>query len=415
MRGIKNQLFPYAIVVMLSYIGFALPLPILPVLFLKSQNALLPPDTTLATKTILLGLVLTAFPLGQFIGSPILGRLSDTHGRKRVILLTLGGTVAGYILAGLGIVHKNISLLFSGLFFCGLCEGNTSIAQSAIADISPREERGKYFGWLNFFITAGFVIGPLVGGILSNPVWLPNATLATPFWAGGLLTLGGIALLAWKGRETMHRKSEEPLSFFSSFKTLMKTPKLKLFYVANFFLSLGLYYFYRFVGVYLEQRFHFTATKLGYFLAYDALAFATALFLLIPYFEKRFTAKKNTTVFSFAMGIAVIIFTLPSNPLNLYWAFILVGFSLALALTYSSLMVSLAVEERLQGQAMGVLVSIQMLAQVLTSASGGFLAAYLPSLPILIGGSMCFVCALLLKLSREAPELPQTVESNDLE
>lgn len=407
----KKQLLPYAIVVLLAYIGFALPLPVLPVLFLRPEYHFFASDVEIATKIILLGIVLTAYPAGQLIGSPILGRLSDRWGRKRVILASLGGTVIGYLLAAIAIQIYSLPLLFLGLFLGGLCEGNTGIAQSAIADLAPKKERGRYFGWLNFFITAGFVIGPFLGGLFTDSSLFSGLTPATPFWVGGALTLLGMGYFALKANETL--KGEQPtlLPFLLSIKALLKLPNIKLFYIANFFLSIGLYYFYRCVGVYLEQTFHFSAVTLGYFLAYDSLSFAVSLFFLVPYFEKKFSPTKNASLFSALFGLAMVVFVLPSSYHHLFWTFLLIGFPLAISLTYSGVIVSLCAEGNRQGEAMGLLVSIQMLAQVLTSFTGGFLSSYSPALPLLIGSSMCFVCALLLLLPKTAQKALEEEES----
>ena len=393
---IKSQLFPYAIVVMLAYIGFSLPLPILPEMFLDSDRAILPSAMSLATKTILLGLMLTAFPLGQFFGSPFLGRFSDHFGRKRVIQYSLMGSTIGYLVTSYGVWSHSLWILFLGLFICGLCEGNISIAQSAIADLTTKETRSRYFGWLNFFINAGFIFGPLIGGKLSDPTWFPGLTFATPFWVAAILTVVGMGIIALIAKETLKEKRSEKASIFPKLGKLLSFPKLKTYYVAAFFLAMGFFYFFRYVTVYVERQFNFTTSELGYLLAYNSVAFAVALLVFVPFFEKRLSAQNNTALFSVLLAVAFILFLIPQSTVNMLWTIPFVGCFLALGITFDAVMISTAVDERHQGQAMGVLVSIQVIAEVITSATGGFLAAHLPSLPIILGAVMCLICAGIL-------------------
>ncbi len=399
---IKRQLLPYAIVVMLAYIGFSLPLPILPEMFLNGKRAILPYSMSMELKTILLGLMLTAFPLGQFFGSPFLGRFSDRFGRKRVIQYSLIGTTMGYLVTSYGVWSNHLWLLFTGLFICGLCEGNISIAQSAIADLTTKETRSRYFGWLNFFINAGFILGPLIGGKLSDPSWFPGLTFATPFWVAAILTLAGMGIIALRAKETLKEakeaKGKHP-SLFPSIKKLLSFTGIKVLYLASFFLALGFFYFFRYVTVYAERQFDFTTSTLGYLLAYNSVAFAVSLILFVPFLEKRFSAQKNAAMCSVLLAGALILFLIPQAPIYMLWTLPFVGFFLALTITFGAVMISTAVDEKHQGQAMGLLVSIQVSAEVITSASGGFLAACLPALPLIFGALMCLMCATILLIA----------------
>lgn len=135
----RKTLIPYSIVILFAYIGFALPLPILPGMFLDPESTILP-GSSIHTQMILLGLVMASFPIGQFFGSPLLGRLSDRFGRKRVILWSLTGTTLGYMVTALTVSKGSVLGMFLGLALCGFCEGNVTIAQSVVADLTEKEE-----------------------------------------------------------------------------------------------------------------------------------------------------------------------------------------------------------------------------------------------------------------------------------
>ena len=138
-----RKILPYVLVVFFGYVGFSLPLPMLPEMFLDPEVGILS-KATAEMKMILLGIVMASYPLGQLIGAPILGKCSDRWGRKRVILLSLFGAMLGYITTAIATSHASVGAIFSGLFFCGLCEGNIAIAQSVVSDLSPEgEEKHK--------------------------------------------------------------------------------------------------------------------------------------------------------------------------------------------------------------------------------------------------------------------------------
>ncbi|MCX7353134.1 MAG: MFS transporter, partial [Proteobacteria bacterium] len=187
----RRILIPYAIVILFAYVGFSLPLPIFPEMFLDPQRSIIP-GASLHRSMILLGAVMASFPLGQFFGSPFLGRLSDRYGRKKVILWSLAGTTLGYLATSLAVHFHSIWGMFFGLAFCGFCEGNVTIAQSVIADLTKKEndstEKAVHFGWINIFISIGFIIGPLMGGLLADPTIVSWFTFATPFWIAACMT-----------------------------------------------------------------------------------------------------------------------------------------------------------------------------------------------------------------------------------
>ena len=171
---------------------------------------------------------MASFTLGQFFGSPILGSLSDRRGRKKVVLLSLMGTTLGYLTIAFSLYHYSIAGMVIGLIVCGFCEGNVTIAQSVIADVTGLDEhkhrKPVYFGWLNICISLGFIIGPLMGGVLADSSLVPWFTFATPFWIAALMTLTGILVIAWYAKETLQLHRVEKIVFFPSLSGKLKAP-----------------------------------------------------------------------------------------------------------------------------------------------------------------------------------------------
>ena len=142
----KNAIIPIFFTVFLDLLGLGIVIPVLPAVILDPSAGLLPMSYAFATRTLIYGFLIASYPLAQFFGAPILGTLADKYGRKKLLLVSLLGTMFGYILFAMGIVTGNIFLLFGGRLIDGFTGGNISIAQSAIADISDETNKSRNFG-----------------------------------------------------------------------------------------------------------------------------------------------------------------------------------------------------------------------------------------------------------------------------
>lgn len=398
-KQIKKTLFPYALVVLFAYIGFSLPLPILPKMFLDSQTSIVP-HLSYQLRMVLLGTVMAAFPLGQFFGSPILGSLSDRCGRKKIVLFSLVGTTIGYFVIAFSLAQYLIAGMVVGLIICGFCEGNVTIAQSVIADVTGLEEhkhrKSVYFGWLNICISLGFIIGPLMGGVLADSSLVPWFTFATPFWIAGVMTLIGIVVIAWYAKETLQQRLVEKIVFFPSLSGNLKAPKIRMFYLCNLLLALGYFAYFRFLPVFLERRFSFSPATLSYEMVYTSFSLMLGVVFLIPWLAKRLKPIQALCLFSFLLAVSFVSVVLPTNVYALIFTIPLVGVCLGVVITHGSLLISNAAESHVQGQALGLLTSVQTLAEIVTGVLGSILAVGIFTLPIYIGAIMVFLCGILL-------------------
>lgn len=130
------------------------------------------------------GVITFAFGFASFWGSPILGALSDQHGRRPVLLLGFFGLALSFIVTGLATA---LWMLVAVRLISGAMQANAAVAQAYVADISAPEERAKRFGMLGAMFGMGFVLGPVIGGLLGA------IDLHLPFFvAGGLAVLNAI-------------------------------------------------------------------------------------------------------------------------------------------------------------------------------------------------------------------------------
>jgi multidrug resistance protein len=137
--------------VALDLVGFGIVLPILP---LYAERFGASPTT--------IGLLIASFSLAQLVFAPIWGRVSDRVGRKPVLVLSLAGTAVGSLLTG---VAGSLWLLFAARIIDGVSGASVSVAQAAVADVAPPDQRPRLLGLLGAAFGVGFVVGPALGGL----------------------------------------------------------------------------------------------------------------------------------------------------------------------------------------------------------------------------------------------------------
>jgi DHA1 family tetracycline resistance protein-like MFS transporter len=162
------------ITVVLDVLALGIIVPVLPPLVV----AFLGGDTARAAE--IYGLFATAWALMQFVASPVLGALSDRFGRRPIILLSVAGLGLDYVLMALA---PTLGWLFVGRVISGVTSASFATAAAYIADVTPPEQRAKSFGLIGAAFGLGFVLGPVMGGLLGTV----NPRL--PFWVSAALCL----------------------------------------------------------------------------------------------------------------------------------------------------------------------------------------------------------------------------------
>ena len=141
--------------VFINLVGFGLVVPLLP-FFAQSLKA----------EAWQITLMFSAYSLGQFFAEPFWGRLSDRIGRKPVLLMTLIANALGYLMLAF---VPNIWLAIAVRLFTGLGAGNISTVQGYVADVTPPEQRAGRMGLIGAAFGLGFIVGPGLGGLLTQP------------------------------------------------------------------------------------------------------------------------------------------------------------------------------------------------------------------------------------------------------
>jgi DHA1 family tetracycline resistance protein-like MFS transporter len=142
----------------LCAMGFSIIAPVVP--FLVQPYVDSPADQALVVT-----LLMSVYALCVFLASPVLGALSDRYGRRPLLLICLLGAAAGYVIFGIG---GALWVLFVGRVIEGITGGSIGTIFAYFADITPQDQRTKYFGWVSAVVGAGTVLGPTLGGLLAD-------------------------------------------------------------------------------------------------------------------------------------------------------------------------------------------------------------------------------------------------------
>ena len=187
-------------------IGFGITLPVMP--FYAERFALLSqggaPASWLSGVTVQVGLLTAVYPLLQLLVAPVWGRMSDSVGRRRLLLVGIAGAAASYVLFAMA---TSLTMLYVARALGGLLSSAIFPAASAyVADSTTETERGRGMAWLGAASSLGAVVGPALGGTLARTGWelrtatgiLVVSSFSIPFLAAAMLALAALlGVLAW--------------------------------------------------------------------------------------------------------------------------------------------------------------------------------------------------------------------------
>lgn len=402
MQADKKQLRLIVLIVFIGFIGVALPYPIFAPMFLHPQNnGIIPFNWQLSMRGIMLGFALSVYPFGQFIASPILGTFSDYYGRKKLLLICLLGTTVGYLVTALSIYLKSITFLIISRFVTGILEGNIAIARAMAADL---KEINKYrgFGLIGVATTFGYILGPLLGGVLADNSIISWFSFYAPFCFAALLSLlAFIVTLLYLNQpvkviKRQHVSFIKQLNIFKQIQQLKQNKLLTNTLLVMFFLSLAVDTYYEFFPVYLAGQWEVTSSGIAVFAFVLAVAVGIGDLFLVPFLSKYLKDSNTVIYFSLLLAIFIGSILLISQSSHLYFVFFVIGLTIAVTTTTLIVMISNISHENFQGKAMGLALSFRTLGDGIICLVGGFLIAIMYKLPILLSASFAIIALLLL-------------------
>jgi MFS family permease len=411
----QPSLFPILLVNFVGTLGFSIVLPFLVFVVMKFGG-----------DAIVYGLLAATYPAFQLIGSPLLGKWSDTYGRKKILLLSNIGTSIGWLiflfalflsskesfniyipLLGTFVVIVPLLLLFLARAIDGITGGNISIANAYLSDLSSDSTRSKNFGKIAISSNLGFIIGPAIAGILGGTIY--GAIL--PVLAALILSLITIFVIIFLLKESKLppkeilvpeqatiRKvfSQECREYYSDVEAkksklqdVFKIKYIPFLLVLYFLIFLGFNIYYAAFPTHAAKDLKWSVTQLGIFYAVLSGIMVLIQGPVLRKALKKFSEERLVIIGSIILGTNFILFV-SNNIVSVSVAVVL--FAVGNGLIWPSFMsiLSRRAGSKLQGAVQGIAGSFGGLASILGLTLGGFLYNSIGAVTFLISAIVIF-------------------------
>lgn len=392
-RRQKRQFWVILTIVFLSFVGISMPYLIFPALFLNPAYSILPETWNESSHAILLGVTLAAYPLGQFIGSPILGTLSDDYGRKWLLSGSLWFSAICNLFTAFAIEWQLLTLLILSRFVAGLMEGNIAIARAMAADLKTLPKQ-KTFGKINAVASIAFLLGPLLGGLLTDKSLMESFTTSTPFFFICILffALAGLSMLVLEqGTPNLSREVRtfwQRINLIQRLSVLFAHKNLRFLMITSTIFTLGVDIFYEFGPVYLTVKWGLEPAQLILYNGVLCIALAVGNGWLPAFFSSE-NSKRLAIIWSTGVLAALLtgmIWT--DSTILMTVVFALSGLLIGLAVTLITVKISDSVSDSIQGEVLGVQISLRVLGDAIICLFGGALLLLSSKLILIVASGM---------------------------
>ena len=376
----------------LDMAGIGLIFPVLAPLI--ADNILLPPSLSTSVRDLLYGLLVASPSLVMLLASPIIGALSDIHGRRPLLLSSLFLLTLGYAVSGYGIIDNSFVIFLAGRILNGIAGAGQSIAKAALGDRSSPATRVRNMGHMTLASGGGLIGGAGVGAFLSDNTVLPGAGFAVPylFMAG----VSGVFAIAFAQFVSIHALKWTPVSasrksLLARFRQTWSSQQQRRLAGSFWLLLCSWGLFTQYVPLFASDRVRFRPVQLGGVMLLLGASLVLAIEVILPSLA-RYKGAKRSCALGFiivALGSLLLLSPWPRAGLWIATAFIALG----MGISYTACFAMLADGTRaaVRGQTMGVADALSALAMSLTGVMGGALYTVSWSLPFVVSAMTAFL------------------------
>lgn len=292
----RGALFFIVVTVIIDVIGLGIIIPVMPTLIQELTGGTLSDASTYG------GWLMFAYAATQFFFASVLGNLSDRFGRRPVLLVSLLGFCVNYALMGFA---PSIAWLFAGRLVAGVTGASHTVAAAYIADVSPPDKRAQHFGLLGAAFGIGFIIGPVLGGLLGH--YGPRI----PFFAAAALSLLNGLYGFFIVPESLPKEKRRPFSWrkanpIGSFRHIRKFPEIGTLVVCIALVNIAAHAVQSTWAYYTMERYGWTERMVGISLGFMGALLAIVQAGLIRVIIPKFGAERSVI-----LGLSLYTVALP--------------------------------------------------------------------------------------------------------
>ncbi|MSR06638.1 MAG: MFS transporter [Gemmatimonadetes bacterium] len=340
--------------VFIDLVGFGLIMPILPFYAQKFGVA-----------GFGFGALLSIYSLMQFVATQILGRLSDQHGRRPLLLITILFSGAGYVLFALA---GSFGMLFFARLISGFSGGNISVAQAYIADVTSPAERSRGMGMIGAAFGLGFVVGPALGGLAGHYLG-PTA----PAWTAAALCAVNLVSAWFVLPESLHsdHRSTGPFFDIGPLRRAISNPRLAPVIGWWVFAPLAFSGYMVATPLYTSARFGWHEKELGWFFTIVGITAAAVQGYFFGRLTRRFGDRPLLILGTAGMVLGILVVPFAPTAIALYGFTFVLAFANSIAAPAASGLVSRFAGPTEQGTMLGAAQALSALARLLGPVSIG--------------------------------------------
>jgi MFS transporter, DHA1 family, tetracycline resistance protein len=370
---------------LIDMISIGLIIPVLPALVGSLTG-------TQTDQALWYGAVTFTFSFANFFGSPILGALSDSYGRRPVLLIGFSGLMLSFFTTA---VATSVGMLLAVRLVAGAMQANISVASAYVADITPPEQRAKRFGMLGAMFGVGFILGPVIGGLLGS------INLRLPFYAAGCLALLNLLYGYFVLPESLPTSRRHPFQWkaanpFSALRRLTQLKGVAPLAIVVACCGLAQFVLYTCWVLYTTFKFGWGPEDNGWSLAAVGVVSAIVQGLLLGRILKLISVRRLAVLGLISSTVAYVLWGAATRSWMMY-AIIFVNLLGATVSSAIQSIISSASDAQNQGKTLGAVGGINSLMAVIAPAIGApllTLVSHLPKGDWRIGVPFYF-CALL--------------------
>jgi MFS transporter, DHA1 family, tetracycline resistance protein len=386
----KASLGTIFLTVFLDLLGFGLVVPYLPGV-----------ARTYGATAFVATLLGAAYSLMQLLFVPYWGQLSDRVGRRPVIVISVGACTVGFLVLANA---DSLALLFVARIWNGIASSNISVAQAYIADVTEPKDRAKGMGVIGAGIGLGFVLGPVIGGLLEAVSPIQRVGALPAYVAAALAFLNMVLAITFLPESLPPEKRGKGQRRASPFdperyRRALRFPGVSLAMGLNFVLILSFAGLEQTFRLFTEDAFHLDERATGYVLGCVGVVMIVVQGGLIRKLSRAFSNEalvRTGTLIQAVSFVALAISPRVGGLWPLYLAMCAIAFGSALTNPSLSAFVSRCADESSQGTVLGVLQSSGAFARVCGPATGGLLyQAVAPEAPYLAAAMGMLIAAVL--------------------